>query len=462
MQTDTRADGTFFFPSVPPAGYTFEASHAGYLGNSYGDTSELSAGFKAPAFQEVTAGQRLTGVRITLTLGGVLHGRVMDDRGDAVVGASVQAFRTQFRNGLRERVVVQRATTNDLGEYRLFMLRPGEYAVAVLDPALSGFSLRFDGVPLFFPGTLDPTEAQPLLLQPGEIRGAIDFAALPTRARRVTGSVQGLPPGDAASIILTPRNGTASSVETSKADGTFEFNNVVPGSYVLVAQTVNSRSMVSLEIRNADMLNVRLTLGAAFRVPVHVRIEGHNDGNDPDLENLYFLVRRDPPVAGLDSDTYSPFANGQFSVEVLGGNYRLDLTRTEDFYVKAMTRDGVDVLNSGVLVESSSDSALEILVGTNPGSVEGRLQGRGVTVVLVPDVERRGQRSLYQSRQVGNAGPFRFDKVPPGDYKIFAWTEENGGPWLDSEYLRKFEDRGVPIRVESAKATTLNQPLLPN
>jgi hypothetical protein len=462
MQTDTRADGTFFFPSVPPASYTFEASHAGYLGNSYGDAAELFPGFRAPSFQEVTAGQRRAGVRIALTPGGVLHGRVMDDRGDVVVGATVQAFRTQFRNGLRDRVVVQRATTDDLGEYRLFMLPAGEYAVAVIDPALSGPSLRPDGVPLFFPGTLDPTEAQPLLLQPGEIRGAIDFAALPTKARRVTGSVQGLPPGDAASIFLTPRNGTASSFDTSKPDGTFEFNNVMPGSYVLVAQTVNSRSMVPLEVRNADVLNVRLTLGSAFRVPVRVRIEGHPDGNDPDIGNLYFLVRRDPPIAGLDSDTYSPFENGRFSVEVLGGNYRLDLTRTEDFYVKAMTLDGVDVLNSGLRVESSSDSALEILVGTNPGSVEGRVQGQGVTVVLVPEIARRGQRPLYQSRQVGNAGSFRFDKVPPGDYKLFAFTEENGGPWLDPEYLRRFEDRGVPIRVEPAKATALNQPLIAN
>jgi hypothetical protein len=100
---------------------------------------------------------------------------------------------------------------------------------------------------------------------------------------------------------------------------------------------------------------------------------------------------------------------------------------------------------------------MEILIASSAGSIEGRADRRDVTVVLVPDPARRGQRSLFKSMKVGPAGDFRFQKVPPGDYKLFAWSEENGGPWLDPEYLRKFEDRGTPVHIDASRKTTLDR-----
>ena len=87
--------------------------------------------------------------------------------------------------------------------------------------------------------------------------------------------------------------------------------------------------------------------------------------------------------------------------------------------------------------------------------MSGRAAGKNATVVLVPDLARRAQRSLYKSAKAGTSGEFAFQKVPPGDYKVFAWQEENGGPWLDPEYLRQYEERGTPLRVETGKATVL-------
>jgi hypothetical protein len=102
---------------------------------------------------------------------------------------------------------------------------------------------------------------------------------------------------------------------------------------------------------------------------------------------------------------------------------------------------------------------LEIVVGTNPGSVQGRVAGAGATVVLIPDAARRSQRALYKVARPGGSGEFNFQKVPPGDYKLFAWREENGGPWLDPDYLLPYEDRATPVRVEQGKGFVVESPI---
>ena len=106
---------------------------------------------------------------------------------------------------------------------------------------------------------------------------------------------------------------------------------------------------------------------------------------------------------------------------------------------------------------SSVDGPMEIVVDNRVGGVQGRAAAPNSTVVLVPDVPRRNQRALYRSIKTTN-GAFRFDKVPPGEYKLFAWSEDridNGGPWRDPEYLLKYEAMAVPVRVEEGPGTPL-------
>jgi hypothetical protein len=104
------------------------------------------------------------------------------------------------------------------------------------------------------------------------------------------------------------------------------------------------------------------------------------------------------------------------------------------------------------------EGPLEILIGKTLGSVEGRAGGTDVTVVLVPDAARRGQQVLFKSMKP-NSGTFRFQKVPPGEYKLFALTEENGGPYLDPEFIQKYEDRGTRVRIEGDVITRLDRAL---
>lgn len=471
MVTVTGNDGKFTLRGVPPGAVVIEASRPGYVSEMAGKPAG-APNFSpnplvprdVPIIQELLPGQALSGLRFALTPGGVISGRLTDERGSVVAGAVIQALKTTYRNGLRERTIVQSVVSNDLGDYRLFMLKPGLYYVSVVPPVLfipNVYTLAFS-IPLLYPGTIDAKAATPLELHVGETIEGVDFRSIPIKNRRITGGVQGNG-SDGVTVTLSPANGTARktySITIDSKSPNFQFSDVVPGTYELVASNTFGEAAVSLDVRNADLLGTRVVLGADYRIPARVRIEGHAAGDDPQLESLYFGVRMDVPVPGLEDKVYSPFADGKFILGVLNRDYWVEIMRTDDYYIKSILLDGFDVLNQGLHVTNSTDVPMEIVVDNHFGQVQGATAS-SATVVLVPDVARRRQRPLYKSQKTPNDA-FLFEKVPPGDYKLFAWSEdtvENGGPWLDPDYLRTYEDRGTPVRIQADMKTTLDRPL---
>jgi hypothetical protein len=473
MITVTGRDGKFALHSVPPGGYTIEATRSGYVPEMVRASSgtQISPGLllpnNIPLLQELAPGQVLSGIQLSLTPGAVITGRLTDDRGEVVVGAVVQALKITHKDGMRERTMVQAVVSNDLGEYRFFMLKPGKYSIAVIPPTVSGPSLipitsvQQFSIPMFYPGTIDVKAAATLELGVGQTIERVDFSSLPTRTRRISGTVQGNGT-EGVTIVLSPANGTARKTATVRSDvpnPNFQFSDIIPGTYSLVASNVFGRAAMSIDVGNSDVVGTRIYLGEGFRIPARVRIEGRP--NDPAVENLYFTVRPDVPVQGLDPQLYSPLADGRFIPELLTGGYWIDITRSEGYYTKSITLDGVDVLNQGLHVTASADGPIEVVVDTHFGAVQGAAVAGNATVVLVPDAARRNQRPLYKSVKSSN-GVFLFEKVPPGDYKLFAWSEDsidNGGPWLDPEYLRQYEDRATPVRIQGEMKTVVDRPI---
>jgi hypothetical protein len=454
----TGNDGLFALRGLPPGPYTIEASRAGYVPEMIGNPLSAQT-LNAPIVQQLASGQVLSDVRLALTPGGVITGRLTDEYGEAVVGTVVQALKTTHKDGLRERTLVQSVISNDMGEYRFFMLKPGQYYIAVFSPAAV---LTFS-IPLFYPGTIDTKSATTIDLHVGETIERLDFSSVPTKNRRITGGVQGNG-SDGVNVVLSPANGTAKKTATITRDDvnpSFQFSDIVPGTYDLVAVNVNGRAAIPLDVRNTDVLGISLFLGPGFKIPTRVRIEGRPPGNDPELEKLYFTLRPEVPIAGIETQVYSPFADGRFILDLLKRDYWIEMTRGEGYYVKSITLEGVDVLNRGLQAMNSVEGPMEIVVDSHLGEVQGSAAAPNVTVVLVPDAARRNQRPLYKSTKASN-GVFHFKQVPPGDYKLFAWSEDtidNGGPWLDPEYLRKYEDRATPVRIQAEMKTLVDRPI---
>jgi hypothetical protein len=119
----------------------------------------------------------------------------------------------------------------------------------------------------------------------------------------------------------------------------------------------------------------------------------------------------------------------------------------------------VDVLNGSLHLERATDTPLEIVIGTNPGAINGRVavlnaaNASDLTIVLLPNYRRR--TDLYRSVLSDAAGQFRFDRLPPGDYKIFAWEDVDEDAWYDPEFMRLHENEGVGVRVVEGRTETV-------
>ena len=127
LSTTTDREGRFQVDGLEPGRYRISVQKAGFA-------MSLDA---APPI-DLGAGER-RGIDVRLQRGAVIVGRVLDEAGEPLAEARVMAMRKMPANpaGARTypdllRPAGPTAQTNDLGEFRLFSLPPGEYLRAGL------------------------------------------------------------------------------------------------------------------------------------------------------------------------------------------------------------------------------------------------------------------------------------------------------------------------------------------
>ena len=185
----TDVDGQYEFKDLSPGQYSVFASKPAYVGLSWGQDR-----FEAPSTPvEVHAGERLDRVDFTLPRGGVVSGRIFDEFGEPLSGLEVGVMKTGIMNGKRQLTRTAGGSTNDLGEFRIFGIAPGQYYVQAIwrrygpgDPA----SPDRTGYPVtFFPGTTVEAEAQRFTVAAGRTIGDLAMMMSPIKTARVEGGV---------------------------------------------------------------------------------------------------------------------------------------------------------------------------------------------------------------------------------------------------------------------------------
>src|SRR5712671_6486347 len=119
-------EGKFAFRNLPPGQYRLNAARDGYVSADYGQRGPNGTGVPIT----VNPPQLIREIRIGLVSTGAISGRVVNRDGEPVGNANVQAMRYTYQDGRRTLTVVQTDRTNDLGEYRLFWMTPGQYIVS--------------------------------------------------------------------------------------------------------------------------------------------------------------------------------------------------------------------------------------------------------------------------------------------------------------------------------------------
>jgi hypothetical protein len=484
ISTSTDVGGRFQLKGLEPGGYRLTVMRNGFVTQEYGQKTPNDPG----SALTLRPGQDLNDLLFRLIPSAVIAGRVIDEDGEPVPHAQVSALHEVYYEGKRKLSLQTTETTNDLGEYRLFGLIPGRYFIRAIykqsnehsSPAIRlppGQSTILGYAPTYYPGSPDPAKALSLTVKAGEEMPSTEILFRPVSTFSVRGRIYNM-------VSRRSNTGVMIQLETrdpatlwdfggginalQNSDGTFEIQDVVPGSYTLVGYWSDEGRMYQarqlVEVGNADLDGVALTITPGIAVSGHMRWDGQ-PSLSPHIADMTVSLRAAEFERGFGGS--AKVSGDTFTLkEVSEGIYRLTVFgQSRDCFhcfLKSVRFGGIESLDDGFTVRRGVDASLEVTISSRGARIQGsvtdadNLPAAGVWVVLIPDEPRRKQFRLYKDRTTDQYGHFDLRGVAPGNYKLFSWERVERGEWEDPEFLKAFEDKGERITVQEGEGKSAN------
>ena len=473
--TVTDAGGNFTIKDVEPGKYTLTAQRTGYVTTQYGARGPGRSGTTLT----LDPGKRVKDLVWRLTPHGVISGRVVDENDDPAISIQVQATHYSYQMGKKELTSAGGATTNDLGEFRLYGLAPGRYYLTV-SPADENFEALEDKsaapaaehyVTTYYPGTKDPAAAAPLEVGPGaQVRG-INIAVARARTYYVRGRVVGQ--GDAY-VDFLPRDQLRTnwwlSQHPTDQKGNFEIRDVMPGEYIASAdswedQRIYSASM-QVTVSDSNVENVVLALAPGAEISGRIVVEG-NAAVNLDGVTIYLSPRDQRPrfYGGGSGGVH----DGAFTLTNVGAEaYTVNVMQLPDgFWVRSIRMGDEEVKHTGIDLTRSPAAPITITIAPNAGQIHGAVvndkqqPAPGATVVLVPEPELRDRIEAFGRSVSDQNGRFSLKNLSPGEYKLFAWEDVEYGAYVDPDFLGPVENRGQSISIHEGSHESVQLDLIP-
>jgi len=526
--TSSDSTGHFVLKDIPAGRYVLVAYGEGYFGTG----TTLPAIASRVTWNVTVTAQQPTAIIVRMVKGIVISGRILDSSRQPAPNTSVQVLRASILNGKPTLALSSSGTTDDRGEYRIYGLPPGDYYLAA-NPKVTN-TVRGAGssevqLRTFYPNVTNAAMAVPVVFKDGDEISGMDITLLANVlvkvSGRVIGSIPNGPPRN-ANVTLTlvsqdssapPNTNLAASVAVALASpngAPFEIPNVPPGSYYLLASTVNAglrapvppistsqlpqfgRTAVNVGTANVDGITIGIHEGVELKG--RVTLDGNPAPNPlrislepPDAFSSFAIYRQ----VARSEPTIQP--NGEFTIPAVPeGRYRFNVragatpvisvpmgstaagagaligqalkaaavlpegSLLADFYVEDVRADGMSVYDNGLDIGIQPPVTVELILKSKSGGVEGivysldQKPAAGATVVLIPPQGRRQNVGLYKSVSSDADGHFTMRGIAPGDYKLFAWAAVQPGAFQNAEFLAQYEDRGRTIHVMAGTRST--------
>lgn len=450
--TTSDSEGHFEIKKVPPGRYHFVASKAGFISQEY-----KAQGLKGGAVLALAAGQTIDDAMFRLIRAAVVSGRVLDEAGEPMMGVYISALHwpsaeetEEWSHRSKRQPLMQNAgaLTDDRGEYRMYGLKPGEYYLKATESpdeaSMISHPMDFDFTdyelvremaaqyaPLYYPGVLQPSEAQPVQVRAGEEVQA-DFTMRHIKTVQVSGHViaaDGKPATHAFVGMRTQDVNDFVSGPSASTDekGEFVIKGVAPGSYFLSAQQrIDNHPTFAhqkLDVGESNLDNVVLSFGSGVTINGHIIAAG--SGVALDHAHVFLgSVDEDAPPGGWAEVK----ADGTFELtNVADGSYILRAgVSQKGWYVKSARLGATDVLQKGVQVERGAvPGNLEIVLSSEGAQLDGAVTQDNQPVVGAQIRVRPEPQTPYnEMRGTGGVtdqnGHFTIPTVPPGKYKVVA------------------------------------------
>ncbi len=476
----TDADGRYEIKGLPAGTYTIVANKPNYVRTSWGEARAEGPGKRIP----LAEGQRLENIDVTLTRSGAVRGRILDEFGEAVVDVSVSALQYRYQNGSRVLVPIGHSgSSNDIGEYKIYGLSPGEYYVSA---TLSNYGSmgavdknadRTGYAATYFPGTGNVASAQRLTIAAGQTVAGIDLSLLPIRTSRVSGVAlddRGRPLAN-VTVITMQRVGFSmrgGSPTQTRADGSFVVAGLTPGDYVLRAMAPGSgpdtpAATATVSVDGSDIADVQLVPIKPSTLSGRVIFAG--DGTPPKAASVHVTtMRTEPFLFGGSTGNAAVKEDLTFEMKATAGHVFL---RTQqpgpDWRLGRVLVGGVDVTDTGIdLPVNSAIPNIVVELTDHIYPVSGRVTDSDGGLVRDCDVIVFGRDpggwtpgTRFVARVRPGADDLYHARLPAGDYYAVAMTGVPANAWTDPEFLQRARDTAKTFTLTIGAGTVVDLPV---
>jgi protocatechuate 3,4-dioxygenase beta subunit len=487
----TDADGRYEFSELPVGRFSLVASAGGYVALQYGQRRPFESGTPIP----LREGETVTSIDFALPRGSVIAGRVTDEFGQPLVQAQLSARRFRYtENGQRTLVLASNppVVTDDRGEFRLFGLMPGEYivdaglrSIASLYGAPPNPNSFLEGFqPTYYPGTPSAAEAQPISLGVGQERN-IQLTLTGARLVQVTGVVRDsqdrpifaqVQMWTRMADLSTPFSvmpGGSTSV-TTNADGSFAFQGVLPGEYVLEVrnrvpgalgpQPVPETGFLPLSVRGGDMTDLRIMTSLGSSVSGRVVWEG---SSAPAGQAVRVTAQTADSVIPGTIMVGNVDESGNFRVGGLRGPVYLNVPGSANWNwtVKSVTLAGQNITDVPLdLADRPNLEGVQITMTDKLSSVSGHVtdaSGKPVPqyVIVVQPADQKEPRVAARFIRTGRPdidGRFELLNVRPGRYIATAVEALEDGRQFSPEFQKELRRSAREFAVKEGETLTLD------
>jgi hypothetical protein len=468
---------------VPPEKYTAYATKDGFVAQFYRDVADFPV-IEANAGQETLADFRMLP-------GAAIGGRVMDTNGSPIPNVRVGANIKIYRHG---KVVVFARTgaqTNAQGEYRIANLPPGRYFLQAMrndDANKPGRSFQA----VFYPAVERIEDAESLRVTVGEEKRSIDFRLSDAATHSVSGRITFLDSGQPVPNMgiqvypdyLGPE--TRATVD-AQPDGTFRLDRLIAGRYRMEGKQkridydgLPASFLHFFEVTSGDIRDMAIHVGYGLKLQGKVQAL---DGRLPD-QLVVGILYRDP----VDDTRYefgrgAPVSSTDGTFEIMNvqpGIYDIGFTISgisstaeRKFFVRTISVNGRDVIETGITVPERSAAPIEIsaTLDFQPGRMLGKtldskdrpIPGTRLALMSADRNKRRlgsSWNSPYWKETTSDRdGSFRFPDVIPGDYLLIVWPQS--ASWedlsgLDPDAFAILEQHATSVHVDRAQVVETN------
>ena len=474
----TDADGRWEFQDLAPGRYAVSVSKSGYLKIEYGQQRPFERGKTL----EVSAGQILEKLDVTLPRASAITGRVFDEFGDPAAAVWVRALRHRYVDGQRQLTPLSEGIevlatgggdiTDDLGQFRIYGLAPGDYYVSALYSPPGESAGRTGYPPTYYPGTASAAEARRITVRLGEEAQNINVSLVSARYASISGMVlNSLNAPVKTSLNLSAIDPSAAPVgpAATTPDGRFTLSNVPPGEYNLRVFGAQSASGVAefastpVTVGGEDIAGIVLVTAPGANATGRVVFE---DGAKPD-NRLFVRTAATVPGASFSNTSVGVNQDMTFTVGGLTGRQTFRLGIVPDgWFLKSVTHAGTDITDSGYDFKPGERvSGVQILLTRRTTTLTGTVQddrGDPVTDYTVVAFASDTSKWTYLTRFVRSARPdqdgkFTIRALPPDDYLVVALEYVENGQELDPELLKVWAPLGAKVTL--ADGATQSIPL---